>query len=206
MSRQTDPTEAKFLLDVREHVMTVVRDDGVDRHLRFRKPGTYCMGFDIITWPGYLCYTGDMGTYVFTRLEDMFEFFRTDRKYRPELPGLKINRSYWAEKCVGVDRGGIKEFSKERFREQVEYWIGEDRIGNPPSDELREAIEDDVYSHLDDGQYAAMQAAIDFEHEGFRLTDFWEADSTEYTFHFTWCCYALAWAILKYDESTVGKK
>ena len=28
--------------------------------------------FDIVTWPGYLCYSGDMGCFVFTRLPDMF--------------------------------------------------------------------------------------------------------------------------------------
>ena len=72
-------TEQSFLKDVAEHQMTVLRDDGVNRHVQFRRPGTICMGFELITWPGYLCYTGDMGTYVFRRLEDMFEFFRTDR-------------------------------------------------------------------------------------------------------------------------------
>ena len=66
-----------FLNDVKDHQMTIVRDDNIGRHLRFSKPGTSCMSFDLITWPGYLCCTGDMGTYVFKRLPDMFEFFRT---------------------------------------------------------------------------------------------------------------------------------
>lgn len=74
-----DITEETFLADVAAHQIHVLRDDGVHRHIRFKRPGTYCMQFDLITWPGYLCYTGDMGTYVFNRLEDMFEFFRTGR-------------------------------------------------------------------------------------------------------------------------------
>lgn len=47
----------------------------------------------------YLCYTGDMGTYVFQRLTDMFEFFRTDREYKKRNGGkLAVNLSYWGEK------------------------------------------------------------------------------------------------------------
>lgn len=60
-------TESTFLREVSQHSMTVIRDDGVNRHLRFRRPETNCMGFDLITWAGHLCYTGDMGTYVFSR-------------------------------------------------------------------------------------------------------------------------------------------
>jgi len=75
-------SEESFLRDVAEHAMLLIRDDGVSRHVRFAQPGTGCMHFDLITWPGYLCYTGDMGTYVFQRLTDMFEFFRTDREYK----------------------------------------------------------------------------------------------------------------------------
>lgn len=65
-----------FTRDIAKHEIEVIRDDGVDRHLRFRRPGTMSMHFDILTWPGYLCYTGDMGSYVFRRTEDMLEFFR----------------------------------------------------------------------------------------------------------------------------------
>ena len=66
----------QFTSDIAQHQMQVIRDDGVSRHLRFKRPNTMCMHFDLLTWPGYLCYTGDMGTYVFRRLEDMFPFFR----------------------------------------------------------------------------------------------------------------------------------
>ena len=52
--------------------MIVLRDDGVYRHIRFKKPGTGCMHFDLVTWPGYLCYSGDMGCYVFCRLNARF--------------------------------------------------------------------------------------------------------------------------------------
>ncbi len=76
MSRRSQCDEARFLKDVANHEMQIIRDDGVQRHLRFKKPGTMCYHFDLITWGGHLCYTGDMGTYVFTRVHDMFDFFR----------------------------------------------------------------------------------------------------------------------------------
>lgn len=45
-------TEQDFLKDVREHEMIVIRDDGVNRHIRFKRPQEGAYWFDIITWPG----------------------------------------------------------------------------------------------------------------------------------------------------------
>jgi len=74
------------------------------------------MHFDLLTWPGYLCYTGDMGTYVFRRLHDMFQFFR-----RGESIGERcIDIRYWAEKLEAIDRvDGVREWTPEKFREEV---------------------------------------------------------------------------------------
>jgi len=118
-------TEASFLKDVATHEMQLLRDDGVYRHLRFKRPGTVCMYFDLITWPGFLCYTGDMGTFVFTRLRDMFEFFRTDREYAQRRGDrqLFVNHGYWSEKLVAVDsqrrNGSAMEFSEALLRAYV---------------------------------------------------------------------------------------
>ena len=30
--------------------------------------------------------------------------------------------------------------------------------------------------------------------------DFFDGSMTRFTFHFLWCCYALAWGINKYDD------
>lgn len=83
----SDLQESRFLADVKDHKISIVRDDGVYRHVRFAKPETVCMHFDLITWPGYLAYVGDMGAFTFTRLRDMFEFFRGDHK--PNLGDLE---------------------------------------------------------------------------------------------------------------------
>lgn len=193
-------TEQQFLKDTAEHQMTILQDEGTSRHIRFRKPGTICMGFDMITWPGYLCYTGDMGTYVFSRSPDMLEFFRTSGHCRPENgETLPINFGYWAEKLQAVDKqSGLTEYSPEKFRETILEILEE----KGASGELRQAVKDDVLCAADDGHQAAYEAASCFRFEGRHVfPDFWEHSLSVYTVRFLWCCYALAWGIQKYDQA-----
>lgn len=212
----TKDIQASFLRDVAEHVVKVIRDDGVYRHIRFHKPGTSCQHFDLLTWPGYLCYTGDMGTYVFSRTTDMFEFFRTDQQHAK--PGeLRINRRYWSEKLQAVDgnrrAGGVKEFCEEKFsrviKDQLVTWMRESGLDRAGRHELRNAIEEDILSQIDSGDEGhAYRAANDFHTEidgkAFQFEDLWDHDFTEYTHHFVWCCYALAWGIQQYDALKVA--
>ena len=208
-------TEQKFLSDVAEHQMTVIRDDGLHRHIRFKRPGTMCMHFDLITWPGYLCYTGDMGTYVFRRLDDMFEFFRTDRMGRRSGHALAINRSYWAEKIEAADRcDGVKKFSEERFNravlEHLISWLRDHR-DDTTRDERRDLWDAVMFEVLgadgDSGGYRKQVAAHDFSHKvndlvgEFYFRDFWERTVDDWTYRYVWCCYALAWGIQRYDDS-----
>lgn len=200
MTRQ--PTEQSFLKDVAAHQMTVVSESGLHRHVRFKRPETYCMQFDLITWPGYLAFSGDMGCFVFARLADMFEFFRPNR----EGSELQINTGYWSEKLEAVNKhGGCKEFSEDLFRENIKRWLDEAEA----DDQLRQEVEEEVLSQVEGGTYGAHEAykaAQMFESSaGFRFTDFWEVDSTEYTYHFVWCCYALAWGIRQYDEAKAAQ-
>jgi hypothetical protein len=37
--------------------------------------------------------------------------------------------------------------------------------------------------------------------DAFEFSDFWEHDLTEYTYHYIWCCYAIAWGIAEYDKA-----
>lgn len=63
------PSKEQFLVHVREHEIKVIRDDGLHRHLRFKKQNTSNQYFDLITWPGTICIHGDMGTFVFSRVD-----------------------------------------------------------------------------------------------------------------------------------------
>lgn len=206
-------TEDRFLKDAERHVMTVIRDDGVHRHLRFKRPDSGTYWFDLITWPGSLCIDGDCGTYVFRRLDDMFQFFRQDREYL-ERNGVKlaINPSYWGEKLQAIaSQGGYKEFCKDDFKANVKRWFDDWVESEEPNEELRHGlwaeIESDVLCCCDDGEHAAYHAAFNFSSDvvkDFDFTDFFEVSSQVYTFHFLWCCYAIAWGVKTYDESKLA--
>jgi hypothetical protein len=75
---QVAKSRERFEQETAEHEMTVLRDDGLYRHLRFQRPGTSIYWFDLVTWPGRLVICGDCGDLMFSRLRDMFEFFGPD--------------------------------------------------------------------------------------------------------------------------------
>jgi len=218
------PTEESFLKDVEKHKMTVLLDNGIYRHLHFASTGEHSCNqwFDIVTWPGRLAYTGDMGTYIFARLEDMFKFFRTHPDRDKEK--LHINLSYWGEKLEAVDRSGRElgfrifssEILKEHVEEQIKTWVEECNIPFESTEEeevaarskfeaeIREIIKEDVYRYFNDGEFEARRVigefGCDIDGDHYEFNDTWEWDCEEYTYHFMWCCYSLAWSIQQYDK------
>lgn len=214
--RKHQVTEDDFLTRVKDHQLHIFHDEGIYRHLRFKAPGTSNRYFDIVTFPGRLCYVGDMGAYTFTRLHDMFEFFRTDVREKGDTK-LGINTGYWAEKVEAADKtDGIEEFDEDRFREVINgyrmEWIRDGArnrtLTKEERRELWEAVEDEVLSAASDGQHEALDAANGFNHKigrhSFEFTDFWDHDFTRYSYRFVWCCYAIAWGIQQYDEAKEG--
>lgn len=198
-------TEDRFLKYVADHVINIIRDDGTDRHIRFRKPGTICYGFDLITWPDHLCISGDCGTYVFRRIEDMFGFFRYTEEYKKHYPNRKlfINRGYWEEKVLAMDKNGkIKEFSRDVFNSNVTEWFRNWCHDYPEKrqdfKEIWRELKERVMSP--ENPYDGHNSAMDFDHLGFRMQDFWECDNEEYNFSFEWCLYAIVWGISLYDK------
>ena len=186
-------TKERFLEDVSRHEVTILRDDGLYRHVRFSRPNSGIMRFDLVTWPGYLCYCGDVGEYVFSRIDDMFSFFR-------RADG-GINEGYWAEKCYAQDRGGVKRYSPEKARQQiVDYLEAVDA-----DDVVKKEVEDDLFFAMDDMGEEEFRSYVDsFSCESadggeFRFRDFYEYDLMEYSFRFIWCCYAMSWGIRQYD-------
>lgn len=217
-------TQERFERDVVQHQLTVIRDDGVNRHLSFRKPGTSIYWFEIVTWPGVLAIRGDCGAYMFSRVTDMFDFFRAepDREH-PE--DLYINPQYWMEKVLAVSKdgrgaGSCEKFSLDVFKREVigwfrrhtqSHWYGENREHRWAIWEaIRELLENDADTHDASNNYRLLrdfsvwiegEAKYDF-HDFF--TDFWEVDCTEYDFGFIWNLYAIAWAIRQYDASKIA--
>lgn len=199
MTKRQAEVSARFKNDVANHVMTILRDDGLYRHLKFRgKCMTYW--FDIVTWPGVLTIHGDCGTFVFTRIEDMVEFFR-----EPE-----INYYYWTQKCVSVDRsGGIEEFSHEAFVEAVvddmkswTRWNDDEPVSDDKIAEWRDMAE----GWIDDGHHEAVGQACRFEMNGeYPLQDFWEHDCKERTYEYLWCLNAIFWGVRMYVAAKAGE-
>lgn len=179
-----------FDKDIAEHKLTVIKEDGVYRHIRCQRPGTWCYGFDIITWPGYLAYAGDMGEFVFKRLNDMFDFFRGDR----------IDLRYWAEKCLA---GQCKEFDIDTFRVGI-IDCAKGHLGLEEEEDLPEECMEDLFEvlHAED-EYECVAAARDFSSDKVRLDDWYEHSHKIYTHRFEWCCYALQWAIKEYDARSL---
>jgi hypothetical protein len=214
MSTNWKCSEADFLANVKDHQMTILADDGIYRHIRFAQPGTRNRQFDLVTWPGYLSYSGDMGDYTFSRLRDMFQFFRTDSGHLNPGTTLGINLGYWAEKVQSVDkRHSVHCFDSERFeeviREQRLEWIKEaareQLLDKDERRELWEAIEDEVLDRAHDSEQEAISAACDFGHGAggrtYSFDDFWEHNLNAFAGHYVWCCYAIAWGIAMYDAA-----
>jgi hypothetical protein len=201
----TNPTLESFLKDVASHQLTVNLDQGVFRDLTIARPNSISMHYNITTRPGYLVVTGDMGSFVFTRLNDMFEFFRSD-------DGYDINPGYWGEKLEAVDsRGGAEEFSvgtvtqilMEHLNDHLEGLdSGHSPAEEAETEEAKEAIQNliglaesdqhDFYSKLREWN-PKYDGGVDME-------CWWEWDFKDYTYHYIWCCYAIVHAIKLYDK------
>lgn len=189
-----------FQEDTTEHELTILKDDGKYRHIRFGKKGSSFYAINITTWPGYLTVTGDMGDYVFTRLSDMFEFFRGKDS---------INPGYWGEKLVAEPRGSEhgKKWSNEAFKRDVHQYLennlepleeleGEELLANIAiRQEIREGIKDISFKEEADHFIA------NFDKLDFQFDSFYEYDSTEYTHQFLWICYAIVEVIKRYDAA-----
>lgn len=111
----------RFAKETAEHTMQILHDDGLYRHLRFRHPRHGSYWFDLITVPHALIFRGDGESYVFDRLPDMFEFFRSGIW---EDGSLRINPHYWSEKLTS-DRNCVMKYDQDLFERQVKEYVAE---------------------------------------------------------------------------------
>ncbi len=194
----TEFTKKEFLAHVAKHEMTIEMDNGINRHIRFANPETINQSFQLTTWRDHLCFSGDMGTFVFSRVEDMFRFFRRDE--------LSINTGYWHEKLHAVDRSaGSLKYSQEVFEETIkehfEDWVSDEEISKKVKAEAWEEVKDEIICKSE-FECEARHTVDDFvSNYGFEITDFWEECLNEYTPRFIWCLYAIVWGIQQYDKA-----
>lgn len=184
-----------FVGDTEKHEMSILHDDGVYRHLQFQAPGTLVGRFEITTTPGMLTITGDMGTYVFARHDDMFQFFRQG----------SVNAAYWGEKLLAVNaRSGHIEHAEEAFTGFIvrDFW---DRRLDYDTDEAatiwRHIRNEILAPYVDRSTDAARQDLLrNFSIHGYTYTDTWDCAQT-YSYAYLWCCHAILWAIRCYDAA-----
>jgi hypothetical protein len=180
----------RFLADVTEHEMTVLHDDRLYRHVRFQKPGTGFSWFDLITWPGNLAFRGDMGGFMFTRIQDMFEFFR----------GPTINPDYWAEKLPG-GRESVKAYDYVLFKQEVKQDVAEAIRARQAPAGISRAVRD-LFEWGDiTWEHGARCELERFEYEGWRFVDTFEWDFRTYTWQYLWACHAIRWGIERYYQA-----
>jgi hypothetical protein len=237
-----DVMAERFKRDTAKHRMIVLRDDGLYRHLRFvehrfcndaeYRPNSSFYWFDLVTWPGTLVINGDCGSFTFSRITDMFEFFRS--RYG-------INPQYWAEKVQGETK--VKSYSEDKFRQLVKEAVTEAEAHYPG---VTGAVEEQFFGSLaewDTGYVEGAQTALrDFAYlpenvlcaqcsepaepvvlkkdwgtgslkcpEGcgtevkpFDFADAWEWDLADWDWTFLWCCHAIQWGIGQYDKQAVA--
>jgi len=208
-------SEEQFLKNVKDHKAIIIRDDDerAYRHIRFRQPKDSNMYFDLITWPGHLCFTGDMGTYVFERVEDMFGFFRNNHTKDKNI-GLSINPDYWGEKLLCSDKvSGFQKFSPERFKERARDHLERCEYDEILQERIWKEVEESVLCYLDgdfdqeNRAYRKIQDFVSEEEPSFIFLDFFDGGGTnEYTYRYIWCLYAIVWGISKYDEVRAEKE
>lgn len=202
---------ARFVRETAKHEMTVLHDDGLYRHLRFVQPksGSSCYWFDLITVPGALIFRGDGESFVFSRLEDMFQFFRSGVM---KDGSVQINPGYWSGKLTS-DRASCMRYSEKLFTQKVTEYLAECEEDTP-------GVTAAWHKHLTEfsGDYdtsyeeSARQALNDFEFlpEGdkgqpFTFEDTWEWSFRDYDWWFLWACYGICWGIQQYDAAKAPK-
>lgn len=196
--------EESFLAEVTEHRMTILKDDGLYRHIKFARSDSNMYRFDLVTWPGHLVICGDLQDYHFARVPDMFEFFRSN----PDRPRLTINPDYWSQKLTG-HRQEAETYSFEAFKRSVTWDFLWNRDSIPEGQRRRvwKQIREEIFEDPDVqcSREAAYQAVTEFEayDDGirsiFRFQDTYELNFTDWDWHFLISLHAIVWGIRQYD-------
>ncbi len=188
-----------LLSNVSNHEMTILQDNELYKHLRFRAPGTSMWGFDIITWPGYLTIVGDIGDgYIFHLEQNMLRFFDHSQ------PDGNINPGYWAEKLTRSIT--YEEYSPDVFTRTITDLATDLRDHIPWDDHQRfnESITDDVLSHAENGETYARDALHNFTFTDSTNTqhtfntDTQDHNFTDYKYHFILALHAILWGAKTY--------
>lgn len=226
MSTLEKETAERFKRDTAKHAMTVLHDDGLYRHLRFHAPDSSFYWFDIVTWPGTLAFRGDVGAgYIFSRVEDMFTFFRRNGNEHG------INPGYWAEKLSDGGKS-VREHSEDVLKANLDPWLADyekeypdlladyemakarydaakpiqrwpyGNVKKPSEPKSPVEIRDLIADYEDDDRLRFPDGARELlgELEGYGVvSDTWEWNLSDWSWEYLWACHAIVWGIAQYD-------
>lgn len=202
------PSAERFTRDTNGHEMTVLHDDGLYRHLRFKAPSLDPGGYseywyELITVPNTLIFRGDGDSFVFSRAEDMFKFFRSgiwpDGHHH-------INPGYWEEKLTS-HREAARTYSLDLYNQCTAEILTEaetdypgittawNEHANGPMSDYNTEYEDSARAALDDFEYQPEGATG----EPFRFEDCWENGFRDHDWWYLWACHAILAGIAQYD-------
>lgn len=192
------------------HEMTILLDQGLYRHLRFEQPSAFATRvppFEIFTSPGNLGIAGEMGTYIFARLDDMFVFFET--------PNGRVNPEYWSEKVTAqAVHAPVRCYSPEAFRKCIlqDYHDRKYAFDSEDQQRLLHHIQTQILDHPD-AQYEKTaqellrrfyfrvdrhdQVPVVFDYADVEICSF-----TDFHPRFLWCLEAIVFGIEQYKKQT----
>lgn len=198
---------ARFARETAKHQLTVLHDDGLYKHLKFKQPGDSAYWFDLITVPGSLIFRGDGESFVFARERDMFGFFRSN----PDRKTMRISPDYWAEKLTS-DRDSVRVYSREVFDRYVAEILKDAEEQWPGVTDAWVLETDDAFDYNLDHEQSARDALDSFSYSpkgddetAFRFTDTWEASFRDFDWWYLWGCHAIVWGIARYDAATIAR-
>lgn len=192
-----------FEKDIVDHELEIIVDSGVNRILEFRnKNGSSNQFFIVMQAKGRICFTGDMGEFVFTNHNaDMLAWFHDN-----------MSLSYIAEKCR---TGGTREFNEDSAKESIKMMVDDfcrDYIYDYSESGCNDEDDDNFEVALANWQqslYDEVLDNLDFESEetfhrsaynlSVRVDDSMKfeidvcdgIDCMEYTPRFKWCVLAM---------------
>lgn len=192
--RHTRETFADAAKRLENHSIEVLHCDGLYRHYRCTNNGSWNDGFSIVTWPGSLMYTGDMGEYLFQRTDDMIAWMRDSLG----------SHHYVAEKCVA--HGNVRTGSAvTEFRIEVLEEVLAERFQDAEENESTAEV-NDIREKL-----AEIRDALDEDHrdpafayQAISDSGLWDGCAFQscetFTYRFLWCLRALRWFVDTLDS------
>ena len=189
----SNQVEAKNYFNNRDYKMEVIHDSGIHRHLKFTDNGKWDGHFFITTWPDHLCISGDMGTFVFSRIHDMVNFFS----------GEYINPEYWEEKVQSQSRfgDGCKQFVFDNFHSKVKEELTE-LTSEEYDEETIEKAQDflNQLESIEEDEYGSVEFMRSLDISELDTCE-WHIYFDEFTFHYLFACYAINFACNTYLAS-----